>query len=178
MLNEPEARAHQTFAALMWALSHPGRVYALPAGQLAAFGAIAEALVDLETSYFTEDAELAVALARTGARARLPRAAMYQFYPRLGATAVPALRDAPGGSYAYPDESATLVIGCRLNRGRHLRLSGPGIETTSDIWIDDVPEGFWAERERACRFPLGWDVFFVAGDRVVGLPRTTKVEVT
>ncbi len=37
------------------------------------------------------------------------------------------LARAPVGTYQYPDESATLVVGCALGAGRELRLSGPGV---------------------------------------------------
>jgi len=35
----------------------------------------------------------------------------------------------------------------------------------------------WTLREQICRFPLGWDTLLVAADRVLGLPRTTQIEV-
>ena len=172
-----EARAHQTFTALMWALSQPGQAQSLPTGGLAAFAAIAEALVDLETSYHSNDPELQRLLASTGARTRRPSAAMYQFYPALTAAEVSSLGDAPRGTYNYPDESSTLVIGCTLGAGRRLRLQGPGIASMSELLVDSVPLTFWPLREQACRYPLGWDVLLIANDRVVGLPRTTQIEV-
>jgi alpha-D-ribose 1-methylphosphonate 5-triphosphate synthase subunit PhnH len=173
-----EERAHQTFTALMWAVSQPGQTQPLPASGLAAFAAIAEALVDLETSYYTNDPELQRLLASTGARARPPSAAMYQFYPALTVADVPVLSDAPRGIYSYPHESATLVIGCALGIGRRLRLRGPGIAGAIELLVDSVPHTFWPLREHVCRYPLGWDALLVAHDRVVGLPRTTQIEVT
>jgi len=172
-----EARAQTTFTALMWALSQPGQALQLPAGGLVAFSAIAEALIDLETSYFTDHPELHQLLARSGARARPPSAAMYHFYPQLSTATVSMLADAPSGTYTYPDESATLIVGCALGAGRRLRLSGPGIATAIDIRIDGIPDPFWALREQICRYPLGWDVLLVAADHVVGLLRTTQIEV-
>ncbi|WP_145720206.1 phosphonate C-P lyase system protein PhnH [Mesorhizobium tianshanense] len=32
-------------------------------------------------------------------------------------------------------------------------------------------------RARAIRYRLGWDLYLVDGDRVVGIPRSTKIEV-
>jgi alpha-D-ribose 1-methylphosphonate 5-triphosphate synthase subunit PhnH len=171
-----EARSHQTFNALLWAFSYPGRRFSLPVDGLGAFGAIAEALVDLETSYYTDDAELQPTLLRTGGRARPVEAAMYQFYPALGDTGI-RLLEAPAGSYAYPDEAATLVIGCTLGAGRALRLNGPGIHGVAHLWLDDIPDWFWPLREQVCRYPLGWEVVLVSGDQLVGLPRTTHIEV-
>lgn len=172
-----EARTQQTFTALMWALSYPGRCYTLPAAGLAAFAALGEALIDLETSFYCADSELGWLLAGNGARQRPPDQAMYQFYPQLDPAALVALAQAPVGSYSYPDESATLLVGCTLGDGQGLRLRGPGIPELSSLQVGGIAAAFWALREQACRYPLGWDVFLVAGDQVVGLPRTTQIEV-
>jgi alpha-D-ribose 1-methylphosphonate 5-triphosphate synthase subunit PhnH len=129
------------------------------------------------TNCYTNDPELLRLLASTGARRRPPGAALYQFYPALTAADVPPLAEAPCGTYSYPDESATLVIGCALGTGRRLRLHGPGIASTIEFLVGGIPDAFWPLRERVCRYPLGWDVLLVAHDRVVGLPRTTQIEV-
>ena len=102
---------------------------------------------------------------------------MYQFYPQLNAATLALLGDAPAGTYTYPDESATLLLGCTLGVGSRLRLRGPGIATFAELRIDGIPKAFWALREQVCRYPLGWDVLLVADNRVVGLPRTTQIEV-
>jgi alpha-D-ribose 1-methylphosphonate 5-triphosphate synthase subunit PhnH len=112
-MTEAEARNHATFTALMWALSYPGRPQSLPARGLGALAAIGAALLDLETSYYTPDAELDGLLARTGARRARASEARYQLFPSLGPAELDALAAAPVGSYAYPDESATVVLGCR-----------------------------------------------------------------
>lgn len=171
-----EIRTQSTFSALMWALSYPGRPQPLAVAGLALYEAIGEALIDLETSYFSADAELERRLAFTGARKRAPSAARYQFYPELRSADLPRLADAPTGSYAYPDEAATLVVGCAMGHGQTLRLIGPGISDPVDLLIDGIPDAFWALRERAIRYPLGWDLFLVAGDTVYGVPRSTIVE--
>jgi alpha-D-ribose 1-methylphosphonate 5-triphosphate synthase subunit PhnH len=176
-LTPHEARTHHTFTALMWVLSYPGRVHTLPDAGMAAFIAIGEALVDLETSYFTPDVVLSQQLAHTGARAGSTSTAMYQFYPALRAADLDALEAAPVGTALAPDEAATFVIGCMLGTGVRLRLHGPGIDGASELLVDGIPQAFWSLREQACRYPLGWDVFLVAHDQVVGLPRTTKLEV-
>lgn len=175
-MNPSEARNHATFTALMWALSHPGRPQRLPESGLRAFDAIGHALIDLETSYFTPDAELAALLARTGARTLPAAQARYQFFPQLSAELLPTLEHVPIGTYAAPDEAATLLIGCTLGTGRRCLLRGPGIPTHTELRVDGLPPGFWELRARTIRYPLGWDVFLVAGDQVLGLPRTTVIE--
>jgi alpha-D-ribose 1-methylphosphonate 5-triphosphate synthase subunit PhnH len=177
MMTETEAREHATFTALMWALSYPGRPQTLPVAGLAAFTAIAEALVDLETGYFTPNAALADELARTGGRALPPRQAPYQFYPQLTPGMLDMLAAAPVGTHRDPDRAATLVIGCTPDKGARLTLRGPGIPGTITIALGGIPPEFWPMRVAVGAYPLGWDVFFVAGDHVIGLPRTTLVEV-
>jgi alpha-D-ribose 1-methylphosphonate 5-triphosphate synthase subunit PhnH len=142
-----------------------------------ALAAIGETLVDLETGFFTPDAELAAHLARTGGRAMSPAAAPYQFYPRLGPAELDLLAVAPLGSHVEPDLGATIVIGCALGRGARLRLSGPGINGPGEALVDGLPAALWELRAATARAPLGWDLFLVAGDMVLGLPRTTAVEV-
>jgi alpha-D-ribose 1-methylphosphonate 5-triphosphate synthase subunit PhnH len=174
---DAEARTRETFLALMWSLSYPGRIYTLPGETESALTNIAEALIDLETSYFTPDAALETQLKRTGARALSPQTAAYHFYP-AGENGVQNslahIEAAPLGSARYPDEAATLIIGCTFETGGSLRLTGPGIQGTNTVQVD-VPQVLWTLRSRA-RYPLGWDVFLVDGARLIGIPRTTVVE--
>jgi alpha-D-ribose 1-methylphosphonate 5-triphosphate synthase subunit PhnH len=172
-----EARQHATFTALMWALSYPGRVQTLPTTGLTAFAAIAEALVDLETSYYCADPELATLLAQTGGRLLPIAQAAYQFYPQLDEHTLESLTQAPIGSFADPEDGATLVLGCRSGAGQRCVLRGPGIQGTSEMLIAGLPTAFWELRARSINYPLGWDCFLVAGDQLIGLPRTTIVEV-
>jgi alpha-D-ribose 1-methylphosphonate 5-triphosphate synthase subunit PhnH len=188
-----EARAHGTFMALLWALSNPGRIETLPTGVTDPLVAIGEALIDLETSFFSPDDGLGTRLARTGARQASSDVARYHFYPTLNELRLPLLDTAPVGSYLYPDEGATIVVGCtaldapqRLpgqngnghqSRDLALFLTGPGIKGSTQITVAGLSAEFWKTRERAIRYPLGWDVFLVAGRRLVGIPRTTVVEV-
>lgn len=176
-MHAAEVREHATFQALMWALSYPGQPQRLPTAGLDAFVAVADALVDLETSYFTPHAPLATALARTGGRALGPREAAYQFYPQPSIAALDLLAAAPVGTHRDPDHAATLVLGCTLGSGTSLHLSGPGIATPHSLSIGAIPSDFWALRNAAIAYPLGWDLFMIADDHVIGLPRTTIVEV-
>ena len=171
-----EARANTTFRALLWALSHPGSIQKLSTDE-GDMLAIAEALLDLETSYYSPDPELHSQLFQTGARPRSAAEAVYQFYRSLGNADLETLQHAPIGSYGYPDAAATLIIGCRLGAGRPLVLRGPGINGETELRVDQVPSGLWQMRAEAGRYPLGWDMFLCDGNHVVGLPRTTTLEV-
>lgn len=178
-----EARARETFLALMWAFSYPGRVYRLPqtgSDQAEAqLSAVADTLLDLETSYYSPDAALQTMLAATGARALPPTAAAYQFYLHVDSGALAAMQQASVGSMLYPDEAATLIMGgCTFGSGdTALTLTGPGINGVTRLMLGGLPAAFWELRARAARFPLGWDIYLLAGHDVIGLPRSTKIEI-
>lgn len=170
-----EAQAQATFTALMWALSYPGSVQRLPRIPATGILAIAEALVDLETSYYTPDSLLDQQIAQTGARRQGPALALYQFFPQLSLEQLSALQQAPVGTFRDPDQSATIIIGCQLGAGPLVRLHGPGIQHQAELRVSGVPEQLWALRAEHIRYPLGWDLLFVDGQHVIGLPRTTIV---
>lgn len=80
------------------------------------------------------------------------------------------------GDAKYPDQSATIIIQLSsLESGEIVQLSGPGIETTSNIAPEGIPENFWAQRaENVSAFQLGLDFFLTADHELLGLPRTTR----
>lgn len=167
-----EARTNATFEALMWALSRPGTVQTLPAPGMEG---IAEALLDRECRVFCDNPAFADSIAAFGtARVALP----------LADHCVVSLETDPGrmaqiavGSALYPDDGATLVAEARFGAGQRLRLTGPGIETHVDIALDGIAPGFWALRATLCRYPAGFDLFLICGAQVIGLPRSTTIEV-
>ena len=170
-----EAQSRETFLALMWALSYPGRIHHLPTN-IQNFRLIAETLLDLETSYFTPDESLQAVLATTGAHARQPSEAAYHFYEQVNETTLSTIRQASVGTMLYPDTAATLIVDCTLNSGVEFVLSGPGVNGQQSIQIGGLPDAIWDLRETACKYPLGWDVFLVDGPQVIGLPRSTRME--
>lgn len=171
-----EAQQRNAFMAMLWALSYPGRPQRLPTSGLAAFGLIGATLVDLETGFFTPDPTLAAELALTGGRSLPPDQAPYQFYPRLTSDDLPMLAAAPVGTYRDPDLGATLVLGCRLDDGPSLVLRGPGVAQPRTLQVGGLPGELWALRQ-TLGYPRGWDIVLLDGDQMVGLPRTTSVEV-
>lgn len=176
ILTQAEARTHQTFEALMWSLSYPGTVRQWSTDEattLDGLTAIGQSLMDLETSFFTEDARLRGALTRTSARAVSAETARFHFYPVLNR--LTAVSEASVGDMLYPDRSATLVIGCALGSGQTLTLTGPGIKTQATIAVGEISAEFWQLRRERNSYPLGWDIFLVDGNRVLGLPRTTQI---
>ena len=165
-----ELRANATFEALMWALSRPGDVRTLPE---AGFDAIAETLVDLECSAYADTPAMRERIVASGATlAEGIGNADHVFLATLDGAEIAQINC---GSALYPDDGATLVAAV-AHSGQRLRLSGPGIKDTTEIALAVSP-GFWAMRDMLCLYPEGFDIFFVDGDRVIGIPRSIKVEV-
>jgi alpha-D-ribose 1-methylphosphonate 5-triphosphate synthase subunit PhnH len=177
-LSAAEVRGRSTFLGLMWALSHPGRRYTLDAAFAALphnLALIGETLLDLETSFYTPDPLLSDLLARTSARLVGPTHAAYQFYPTLTAETLADVAQAPTGDMLYPDRAATIILGCDLGEGLELGLKGPGILGANRVRVGGIPYEFWSLHQRSRRYPLGWDLFLVDGDALIGIPRTTDI---
>jgi len=83
------------------------------------------------------------------------------------------------GEPETPDRAATLFIRVdAFDGGRSLTLTGPGIETTVTIAPVGIPDEFWRARAAlAPAFPCGIDCYLVSGPAVIGIPRTTHVEI-
>lgn len=79
-----------------------------------------------------------------------------------------------GGTDRDPDQSCTLMLQlASLEQGAAALLSGPGILNSRTVHLP-VSNTFWSQRH-AHQFPQGLDVFFTAGNRLMGLPRSTRV---
>jgi alpha-D-ribose 1-methylphosphonate 5-triphosphate synthase subunit PhnH len=167
-----EARTNATFEALMWALSRPGTVQNLPAPGMTG---IAEALLDRECRVFCDDPALADRIAAFGA-ALTPLPLADHCFLSLGSS-IDRLAQVAVGSALYPDDGATVVAAAQFGTGQRLRLNGPGIETHAEVTLDGIAPGFWALRAALCRYPAGFDLFLICGARVIGLPRSTTIEV-
>ncbi|MBK8023757.1 MAG: phosphonate C-P lyase system protein PhnH [Chloroflexi bacterium] len=172
-----EARTRQTFLSLMWALSYPGKIHMLPFNGIEAFHAVADTLLDLETSYYCPDDALALHLSRSGARALDAESAAYHFYPHVEPSMMAGIGEARTGTLLSPDLGATLVVGCTLGTGTRFTLTGPGVPLAQPrtLTVESIPPAFWELLANANRYPRGWDIYLIDGDQVVGLPRTTKM---
>lgn len=167
-----ETRANAAFEALIWSLSRPGCLRSLPEGGQAA---IVEALLDRECHVFCADPTLMPKVLESGATLSEIDRADHVFLGALSdLDALPAI---PVGSDLYPDRGATVVIRAHLGKGTRLRLAGPGIECDETVRIGGLPGEFWALRRTLIRSPMGFDIFLVDGTQVMGLPRSTTVEV-
>lgn len=169
--SDAETRANQAFDALLGALSRPGQIKALPTPEE---DSIIDALIDRECRVFCADPTLMPRVLETGAMITDLAKADHVFGGQLQKPEM--LLSLKQGSDLYPDEGATVILHATLNTGPKLRLSGPGIETQTDISIGGLPDGFWKMRKDLIRYPMGFDLFFVEGTQVLGVPRSTLVE--
>lgn len=170
-----DVRTNAVFEELMWAIARPGIERRLPA---AGFNAVAESLIDRECSFHAEtDRALSDLITLTGSKPAAIDKADYVFAPIDAETGVAALAALKIGSLSYPDEAATLFATARFGSGQALRLSGPGVRDTLTIEVDGIHPSFWSMRAKSLRYPLGWDLFLLDGDRLIGIPRSTKIEV-
>lgn len=166
-----ETLDNATFDALLWALSRPGQTRALSQhGETAIIGA----LLDRECRVYSADPLLVPEIMRSGAEIAELNAADHVF---LGAVnSADQLSHIMVGSDLYPDDGATVVVRAKIGTGPAVRLTGPGVDGDLVVQIDGLPDGFWAARAALLRYPMGFDLFFLDGTRLLGLPRSTQVE--
>jgi alpha-D-ribose 1-methylphosphonate 5-triphosphate synthase subunit PhnH len=176
-VTDVEARSQQVFKALMWALSYPGSLHPLPVSGLESLLVVAETLLDLDTTFYASTPELQTKLSRLGGRPCSLDRAQYQFYEQFTEDDLPDLRFVPVGALLTPEDSATLIVRAGVGSGYRMDLRGPGVCHTTELLIHGLPPAFWSIRQEMMCFPLGWDVFLVDDDQLVGIPRTTQVEV-
>ena len=198
---DPVHDTQVVFRSLLGALSRPGTIATIetplpaatseprassgrssdaPRAGLAVFAALLT-LCDYATPVWLAqpDAALASAL-RFHADAPLaatPREAAFAYVH--DAAALPALDAFACGTPESPEQSATVFVRVdSLTDGPSLTLRGPGIESTHTAAPTGLLARFWEERAAlAPLFPCGIDFYFVCGAQIMGLPRTTRVEV-
>ena len=78
------------------------------------------------------------------------------------------------GTDLYPDRSCTVILEVRsLQGGPIVCARGPGVESEIRLAISGLPEWFWESWQTNHEtFPLGVDVLFSSGNRLVALPRS------
>lgn len=188
--DDPVGGSQRVFRAILDAMSHPGKIVVLsdveeaPAPLNAATAAICLSLVDFETPLWAD-----TDIAASGEAMNYLR-----FHCGCPVTQDPAeartglIADGANltsfarfnqGSDERPDLSTTLVVQVEdLQDGGDVTLSGPGIKSTTALGVSGVTADFWsAVQANTGLFPRGVDLILASGNRIVCLPRTTKVEV-
>ncbi|GAA5066679.1 phosphonate C-P lyase system protein PhnH [Roseibacterium beibuensis] len=176
---DPARDAAHAFRAALTALSRPGRIETLagarpPAPASVAAGALLLTLCDATTGLYLAPSHDSDALRgwitfHTGAPFVGPEHAMFA----LGTWEAlqPVTRFSVGTS-EYPDRAATLIVEMDMLDNSGAVLTGPGIRDSARLSLPEVA----AFRTNRRQFPLGFDSYFTCGDRVAGLPRSTRVE--
>ncbi|HTJ95351.1 MAG TPA: phosphonate C-P lyase system protein PhnH [Pararobbsia sp.] len=188
-LGDPVHESQAVFRVLLDTLSRPGTVGRVSPvldvqGPLAhvpdaAFAALLT-LADYATPLWLQrhDAALAATLRfHTGApMADHARNAAFAYIDDAAAMTAP--ESFALGDPETPDRAATLLIRVEaLDGGRPLVLRGPGIESSITIAPLGLPDAFWPARAAlAPAFPCGIDCYLVCGTAMIGIPRTTLVE--
>lgn len=171
-----EAAARNSFAGLLQSLSLPGSIQRLSPGD--PMMRVAEALLDEETSFASLDEPWVDRLLVTGARVAPLDQAAYVFALEVPTPANDLVNELCIGTLEFPDLGATLITSTDFTSGPRLRLSGPGVPAAGvSVRLGGVPLSFWRARRDRIQYPLGFDCFFVSRERVVGIPRSTVVEV-
>jgi alpha-D-ribose 1-methylphosphonate 5-triphosphate synthase subunit PhnH len=179
---DPVIDSQSVFRSVLHAFSHPGTVCEIslpiepPALLTPATAAVALALFDHETPVWLQATALEPWLRfHCGSPiARTPAEARFAIVHDL--KSLPELEAFDHGSDEYPDRSATLILQVDAFTDSGLVLTGPGIRDSAAIGIPAVRTEFWKEREAlAPLFPLGIDLLFTVGTRLVALPRTTRI---
>jgi alpha-D-ribose 1-methylphosphonate 5-triphosphate synthase subunit PhnH len=183
--SDPVSDAQATFRGVLKALSEPGTIVELPVpaeqGPLPpAMTALLLTLADVDTAVWLDaSARPAANFIRFHCGAPIvDDVRKAAFACLLEPYNAPSLCEFALGSDAYPDGSSTLWIEIAdLTEGGGLKLQGPGIDGQRSVGVTGLPERILEERARLVPlFPRGLDIVLSCGDRIIGLPRTTKVE--
>lgn len=197
---DPVFDSQRVFRTVLDALAHPGSVYEVaplapapaPLAVASAAYSFCLALLDFETPLWLQPGLPAAQQQSIARHLRFHCGCPIVAEPRLArfalihaAAAMPPLAAFHQGEIDYPDRSATLIVqvaGLDVDGGAGpaaaaVKLRGPGIRTLTTLAADGLPANFWREwRDNAALFPCGVDLILVAGNRIVGLPRTTLAE--
>ncbi len=176
------------FRTVLDAMATPGKIMNLPIkigppkSLDPAAGAILMTLLDFETPLWSNLAHDSAAIQwlvfHTGApfsQAKKNTAfALCTDYENLGDPGHFSL-----GTIESPQESTTLIIQTGgVDKRSSLRLTGPGIQTHTDLKLTGVSNRFIEKRAQIFNtYPLGVDMIFVWDTIFVAIPRTTHLEI-
>lgn len=198
--------AQGTFRILLQGMSRPGRVYALPAEKAkctaedtqsgdsginrrhlsASMIAVLQTLLDHEVTFCIaghgEERLRKDITGYTGSRAVNVEEADFVVVPSGDSGG--AILDVKRGSLEYPDTGATVIHSVKSlsvsdNGGSGVILKGPGIEGEISPFISGINRNELLHlSEINSWFPLGVDTIFIdAGNRIMCIPRSTRIEV-
>ena len=180
--------AQSTFRSVMDAMARPGSVQRIavavgaPAAMIRGTAAIALTLFDHDTPLWldplisgTSDVTKWLKF-HTGAPV-ITDSSICSFALIGDARALPGLDHFAFGCNEYPDRSTTLILQVdSLTEGPVFELRGPGIDGTAALQASIQPADLFERLQiNQALFPRGIDVVLVHDDRVVAIPRTTRL---
>ena len=180
--------AQSTFRSVMDAMARPGTVQRIeaasgvPAPMMRGSAAMALTLFDQDTPVWL-DARMAATpnVAKwikfhTSAPV-ISNASVCSFALIAEAYSLPDFASFSFGTAEYPDRSTTIILQVEsLTDGPAYELRGPGIDGASTLCATiDVPGFLDRLALNATLFPRGIDLVLVSDDRVVAIPRTTRL---
>ena len=169
----------RVFRRLLDATARPGTIVQLSelAAGAAAWLAVLSVFVDRAVGFADPDGLLSDR-ERAGLPVRPEAPERAGWLLRDGRSSVPAGFTPELGTLEEPERGATLVLRVEtVGRGRSLRLTGPGIEGARVVAVEGLERSWLASRHSWCAFfPRGVDLMLADRERVVVLPRTTRVE--
>ena len=182
----PVADAQAVFRTTLSAMSEPGLPQNLPMAEgldslQAASWALLQALLDADVKVHLGDSVstnkvCSNVLFHTGCELTADKTQADFIVCDLATALTWDWRGLKRGSERSPEHSATLIIQVDALEGEaHSVWQGPGIEHQRDM-NTVLDKTFWLKRAAAMAFPLGVDVMLVAGQDLIGLPRTTQVQ--
>jgi len=185
---DPTSGSQSVFRAVMDAVARPGTIANLsfapdaPADLSRAAGAVALTLFDFETLVWLDpaiDADHAQAWLRFHCGCPITAdPAQAAFAIVSDAAKAPLLSAFNIGDAKYPDRSTTVILEITsLSGGQPVTLRGAGIKGTTTVSPDGLPADFWGQlAENNAGFQFGVDVLLVAGDQLMALPRSVRIQ--
>lgn len=186
---DPVLAGQRAFKAIMDALARPGTLQPLPGEAnppqplMPGLAEVALTLCDHDTPVWLDpvlSAAPAIAdwLAFHVGAPLTSNPAAAAFALASSADRLPPFSHFALGTDEYPDRSTTIVLAVpALTGGPALTLRGPGIKGEAAISPAGLPNDFvtqWAENRE--QFPRGIDLLLVGPEGLIGLPRTTRIE--
>jgi alpha-D-ribose 1-methylphosphonate 5-triphosphate synthase subunit PhnH len=94
-------------------------------------------------------------------------------------TSIPNLDEFCSGTDDYPENGSTLIIQTdEISTRAQLQFEGPGIKSYRYVSVGSINKDFWSNREDLqSLFPRGLDLVFTQNNKMISVPRTTKIDV-
>lgn len=178
--------AQTTFRSLLAALANPGRqcqigsLLKTPVGLSSACAAACLTLLDLETQVWLqptlkEDVKNWLLFHTSCRFTDQPEIADFAIIHNC--QSMPLLSTFKRGTEEEPEASTTLFVQVEnFESGHAVTLTGPGIKSEQVLTVTGLSSIFWEDlTKNVLNYPLGIDIFLFTTDKVIGLPRTTKL---